>query len=164
MPEHVTTHADFENESWHDNYLYGLSIDVGDIEADDWRAELVLDIDHITEWVKGADGAITFLVAPATLVFHDVTDLKLNIDWGRSGHQTALHEASIGQIEREQVADQKICLDRPYYSWRIVLNWPHDGMITFGASGYTQKLRKEPFETEQQKLAPGMRTPSGSAG
>jgi hypothetical protein len=31
---------------------------------------------------------------------------------------------SIGQIVRELIKDQKVYLDRPYYRWRIVLNWP----------------------------------------
>lgn len=159
----VTTHADFDATSWHDNYLYGLSIDIGDIEKGDWRSELVLDIDHIAEWVKDDDGKICFQVAPATLVFHSVTDLKLAIDWGDSGFQTALHEASIDHIEREQITNQKICLDRPYYHWRIVLNWPTGGELTFGASGYTQTLRAKPILQNEQKLSVSTRASLGGS-
>ena len=163
MPEHVTTHAGFEATSWHDNYIYGLSVDIGDIEAGDWRSELVFDIDHITKWLKGDDGRIRFRIAPATLTFHHVTDLKLAIDWGDSGFRTALHEASIDHISREQIADQKICLDRAYYHWQMHLNWPAGGAVSFGASGYTQTLRKAPVVHDEQKLKPGMRTSPGGA-
>lgn len=158
MSQLVTTHTDFDATSWHDNYVYGLKIDIGDIEAGDWRSELVFDIDHITEWVKDDNGTIRFQVAPATLVFHHVTDLKLAIDWGDSGHRTALHEASIGHIERAQIADQQICFDRPYYRWLIALNWPAGGEISFGASGYTQTLRCAPILHDEQKLSVSLRT------
>ncbi|MGI9463552.1 MAG: hypothetical protein ACR2OM_06415 [Aestuariivirgaceae bacterium] len=155
----VTTHADFAGASWHDNYIYGVSIGVGDIAAGDWRAELVLDIDHIIEWVRGEAGGVQFRVAPATLAYHHATDLKLDVDWGDSGHQTAVNEASIHQITRTQIADQKICLDRPYYRWRIELNWPAGGDISFGASGYTQTLRSEPILQDAQKLVGPKRAP-----
>ena len=36
--------------------------------------------------------AFRFRVAPADLVFHGVTDLKIAIDWGDSGDRTALHD------------------------------------------------------------------------
>ncbi len=161
MTQPITTHADFDDTSWHDNYIYGLSILVGDIAAGDWRCELVLDIDHIVEWVIAGAGAMQFRVAPATLTYHHVTDLRLDIDWGDSGFRTALHEASIDQISRARIANQKICLDRPYYHWQIVLNWPAGGVIAFGSSGYTQALRSEPVLQNEQKLIGPKRAPLG---
>ena len=91
--------------------------------------------------------------APATLVFHGVTDLRINIDWGRSGFQCALHELSIDGIERQLIQDQKVYLDRPYYSWTIRLNWPSAGEITFGAVGFSQTLRTEPVLIEKQSFS-----------
>ena len=35
----------------------------------------------------------------------------------------------------------RVCFDRPYYRWRIELNWPKDGHISFAASGFSQVLR-----------------------
>ena len=125
--------TDFDGLSWHDDTLYGLRFDVGDSfqgdwRADlakatgapiwprrlarrsgqgDWRADLVLDIDHIVEWIRGEAGKVRFRVAPATLVFHGVTDLKIAIDWGDSGDRTALHDGSIEAITREPVANQE---------------------------------------------------------
>ena len=48
--------------------------------------------------------------------------------------------------------NKKVYLDRPYYSWRIRLNWPDSSEIVFGAVGFTQTLRAEPVLTEKQCL------------
>jgi len=146
--------ADFARLSWHDDTVYGLRFEVGDIARGDWRSELVLDLDHIVEWLCGKDRSVRFRVAPATLIFHDVTDLRIALDWGNSGHRTALGEPQIDAITRMQVLDQKICLDRPYYRWRIALNWPRGGELTFGATGFTQTLRAAPVLLDQQRLPP----------
>ena len=159
MAEMTVTEADFERLSWHDNHIYGLHLSLGDAARDDWRSDLVLDIDHIVEWVCGVDKRTWFRVAPATFVFHDVTDLRVDIDWGDSGCQMAIREASIDDIARERVTDQKICLDRPYYRWRIEANWPKGGVIAFGASGFTQTLRAAPVLIDEQKLSPLDRAP-----
>jgi hypothetical protein len=89
---------DFDALTWHDNALYGLRLDVGDCTRGDWHADLVLDIDHIVEWLCGTDRQVRFRVAPATLTFHDVTDLRIAIDCGDSGGQIALHPLSIAAI------------------------------------------------------------------
>jgi hypothetical protein len=144
--------ADFARLLWHDDTLYGLRFEVGDVARGDWRSELVLDLDHIVEWLCGSDRSVRFRVAPATLVFHDVTDVRIALDWGDSGHRTALSEPQIDAITRAQVEDQKICLDRPYYRWRIAFNWPPGGAIAFGASGFTQTLRAAPVLLDEQRL------------
>jgi len=152
------SNPDFDDWSWHDNALYGVGLDVGDCARGDWHADLVLDIDHIVEWLCGADGQVRFRVAPATLTFHHVTDLHIAIDCGDSGGRIALYPLSIDAITRERIADQKICLDRPYYRWRIGLNLPQGGALSFGASGFTQTLRAEPVVLDQQQLSPADRT------
>lgn len=146
------TETDFEQLSWHDCHIWGIELCAGDADEDDWTHDLVLEIDFIVEWLCGVAGGAQFRVAPATLVFHGVTDLNINIDWGDSGFRTALHVLSIDRIEREAVQDQKVYLDRPYYSWRILLNWPQSGVITFGAVGFTQTLDGEAVLQDQQKL------------
>ncbi len=144
---------DFEGLSWHDDTLYGLGLEIGEPERNTWHSDLVLDIDHIVEWVCGAGGGCRFRVAPATLTFHDVTDLRIAAHWGDSGCRTALSPLSIDGIARERVEDQKICLDRPYYRWRIAFNWPKEAQITFGATGFTQTLRARPVLQDEQKLS-----------
>lgn len=147
------TEADFERLSWHDCHIWGIDLRAGDPDDDDWTSELALDLDFIVEWMCGVGGGAQFRVAPATLVFHGVTDVNIAIDWGRSGFRAALHPVSIGAIERQLVRDQKVFLDRPYYSWRIRLSWPDSSEIAFGAVGFTQRLRAEPVVIDKQCLS-----------
>lgn len=77
----------------------------------------------------------------------------IDIDWGNSGHQVALYQIVIASVERELIQDQKVHLDRPYYAWKIRLNSPDSGEISFGALGFTQTLRSEPVLTEEQHLS-----------
>ena len=147
------TETDFERLSWHDCHIWAIELRAGDPDEKDWTSDLALDIDFITEWICGVGGGAQFRVAPATLVFHGVTDPKIAIDWGRSGFQAALHPASIATIERDLIREQKVYLDRAYYRWRIGLNWPDASEITFGAVGFTQTLRAEPVLTEKQCLS-----------
>jgi len=147
------TDADFERLSWHDCHIWGLEFRVGEPHEGDWTSDLFLDIDFITEWLCGVTGGAQFRVAPATLAFHGVTDARISIDWGQSGFQAALHGVSIDRIERERVGNQRVFLDRPYYSWRILLNWPKAGEIAFGAVGFTQTLLSEPVLMDGQHLS-----------
>ena len=154
-----TEASDDERYAWHDDTFYGLRLDIGDPERNDWRSNLILDLDHIVEWVCGVDRRCRFRVAPATLTFHDVTDLQVAVDCGDTGGQVALHALSIDDITRERIVDQKICFDRPYYRWRIAFNWPRGGEIRFGASDLTLDLRAEPVLLDQQQLSPLDRAP-----
>lgn len=150
---------DFDDLSWHDDTLHGLSMFTGDIANDDWRSELVLDIDHIVKWIRTGDGRFVFDVAAATLTFHNATDLRLDLNWAPSGVQTALSPAHIDRIERQRIADQKICLDRPYYRWQIFCNWPQGGTIGFGATDYTLTLRGPVSRQPEQTLSSVNRPP-----
>jgi len=143
------TEADFDRLSWHDCHIWAVELRAGDPDDGDWTSDLALDLDFIVEWICGVGGGGQFRVAPATLVFHGVTDPKIDIDWGRSG----FHPVSIGTLEREPIENQKVHLGRPYYSWRIRLNWPDSSEIAFGAVGFTQTLRAEPVLSERQHLS-----------
>src|SRR5688500_11139288 len=110
---------EFAPYCWHDNAIHGLYLNLGDPKGGDWRSELVLDIDHIVAWAGGTGANARFHVAPATLTFHHAGDLCVAIDCGDTGGQTALHELSIDRITRELVEEQRVCLDRSYYRWRI---------------------------------------------
>lgn len=78
---------------------------------------------------------------------------KIAIDWGDTDLQAAIHDVSIARVKRDQVQNQKVYLDRPYFRWTIELNWPKDGRISFGAVGYTQTLLSEPIISERQRLS-----------
>ena len=147
------TEADFDRMSWHDCHIWRIEFRVGEPAEDDWTAELALGLDFILEWLCGAEGRMAFRVAPASLVFHGVTDPKIAIDWGDSDYQTSIHDVSIARVERERVRNQKVHLDRPYFRWTIALNWPNGGSISLGALGYTQTLLSEPVISTSQRLS-----------
>jgi hypothetical protein len=157
MQQHASD-SDFDRLSWHDNIVYGIRFDVGDFFQGDWHSDLILDIDHIVEWVCSIDGGARFRVAPATLTFHNVTDLRIAIDFGDSGCRTAINELSIAAITREPLEDKERFPDQPYHLWRMELNLPQGGEITFGASGFTQTLRAEPVLLDAQRLSAADRT------
>jgi len=151
----VFTEADFDRLSWHDNPIYGFSIDN---DVTQWKSDLVFDIDYIVEWLCGVGRTAQFRIAAATLTFHDATDLKVNVDWGDNGQQVAISEMTLDRIARQRVEKQLVCLDRPYYRWALRLNSPRPGgEISFGASGFTQVLRQEPAVCDEQKLEPSAR-------
>jgi hypothetical protein len=154
------TQADFESLSLHDDTVYGLRFDTAEPESGLWRADLVIDIDHIVEWVCAPGQRARFKVAPANLSFHDVTDLALAIDWGDSGHRTMLGSIAIDRLERQPVPEPRICMGGPYYRWTIALNCPKDGRITFGASGFTLALRAPPILSDEQQLSHRLREAS----
>jgi hypothetical protein len=142
--------------SWHDNLVYGMHLRCADPVRDLWRSELVLDIDHIVEWVPQRGGGMRFRMAPAMLVFHDVSDLKLAIDFGCDvGYRRNLNELSIDRIDRQPIAP-----DEPgYYRWEITLNLPAGGQIAFVASGYTQTLTAAPQLCSEQRFPAEHRPP-----
>ncbi|MGZ5475770.1 MAG: hypothetical protein ACXW29_04920 [Thermoanaerobaculia bacterium] len=142
------TDADFEELSWHDNFIHSIHLD-----AHAFESRLRLEIDHIIQWVSPAPDSYAFWVAPASLVFENVTDLKIDIEFDQSGYQVVIHQVSIHGITRAPVPVQKICFDRPYYIWTIETNWPA-GEITFGASGFVQTLHAQPVLTSEQQLSP----------
>ena len=146
-----------DETSWHDYLVDALLFNVGDVARSDWRSELVLNIDHIVEWICGTDGGVRFRVAPATLTFYDVTDLRVSLDFGRSCHCQALDELSIAAIPQEPVPTPSVA--QPYGRWRIELNLPRGGEITFGASGYTQTLRAKPVLLDERRLPARGRSP-----
>src|SRR5512142_25972 len=91
--------------SWHDNLVYGMHLRCADPERNVWRSELVLDIDHIVEWVPQSGGGMRFLMAPATVIFHDVSELKVAIDFASDfGYRRNLNELSIDRLIRQPIA------------------------------------------------------------
>jgi len=153
---------DFDRFSCHDDSVYGLALQLGDPAANDWRSDLVLDIDHIVEWIPGEAG-MRFRVAPATLVFHGVSDLRIEIDWGMHGWQVAPAPPTIDRIERERMREdaQRIFLDRPYYLWRIAFASPSGGSIRFGAVAFDLTLRREPLLLDEQHIPASLREGGG---
>jgi hypothetical protein len=138
------TSADFENLSWHDCHVYGFRLE----EREHGTAEVEFDIDFIVEWLCHDDRSFEFRVAPATLTFHDVFGLRVELDYATVG--AGMTPFSIAGIERE---DMKYPGGHVAFRWRLPINWP-SGVIAFESSGFTQVLRRVPILVGRQALLP----------
>lgn len=147
------------DDGFHDNLIHGLHLRPAEPDAGDWRHELWLDIDHIAEWVCGTDGGARFRVAPANLVFHDVTALRIAADFGASGRQDTVSALSIDGITRTPWRLESAIEPVEYYRWRIALNDPQGGEISFGAKRYTLAHRAAPVLQDRQSLPGSARAP-----
>ncbi|MGI5923170.1 MAG: hypothetical protein ACOX9E_04435 [Lentisphaeria bacterium] len=134
------TDADFESLCWHDNHVHGFAIREGEFGS----GQLVLDIDYILEWLCEADKTCRFMLAPADLVFQEVTNLEIRVDY----KGMAMGPLSIGEIRREGT---ELTEQFGRYRWTIVFNFP-EGEIVFLASGFVQELRAAPVESSRQCL------------
>jgi len=142
----------FDDLGWHDNAIHGFGIAE---EDDGCSGQLTLDIDHILEWIPPADGEqrFSFVVAPAQLVFHEVTGLVIAVDYASCS--AALQPMTIDDIRRDVVAYPN---GYSSFSWKIELNWPPDGFISFHSPRMSQTLTKEPVRSTAQWLLPAQRT------
>ena len=86
------------------------------------------------------DGAYRFRIAPATLAFRDVFDLKIDLDW--TGY--AVTPFSISSIGREKLPHEG-------WAWTIGVNYP-EGVISFQSTGFMQVLRGPLVTTSEQFL------------
>ncbi len=128
--------------NFHDCKIHGVYFNV-----DGGNSDIVFDIDYICEWDCAGS---QFKVAPALLTFHDVTDFKWLLDWGKSGYCRAVMNPLIEMIERES-AETNMRLPE-YYKW-IIKTLGDDSDISFGASGFSFKLTKQPVFVAKQYLS-----------
>jgi len=132
--------GEFDPRAWHDRAVWGLRWHTGDGE-DDWTSEFEIRFDSILH-VERIDDVGHYHVAPARLVFADVTDLSMRIDnWVHSsGFRAILQCPMIHTIERTAIDARG---DAPYHAWRVVFEMAPEGEITFGASGYEETVLAE---------------------
>jgi len=134
----------FELMTWHDNTLHGISF-----VDENFANDLVLDIDYIEQWLDEA-GHYRFKVAPAKLVFHEVSQLKVSLM--SDGPQTMFaYLATINGIGREQIGENR-------YKWVVDLLGCKENSITFEASGFTQETYREAIISTSQHLTVDQRT------
>ncbi|NNF29060.1 MAG: hypothetical protein HKN73_17685 [Gemmatimonadetes bacterium] len=143
--------TEYDSYRFHDNQIHGIAFRAADPDLGDWTSDLILDIDHVLEWVRDGD-RIQFRVQPATLTFHGVTDLRLRLDGTVDGHSIGVALPWILEIERDHPLEPPRDPGRPAYAWRIVLASTPDGEISFGSWGYTLELRGEPVLQDEQGL------------
>ena len=147
------TESEYDPYAWHDDTVYVMRFHTPDLisppdRPDDWASLFVLDIDHIVAWACAGED-VRFSVAPADLIFREVCDLEIAVDWGDSNGLIGLHEPPIDHMAREPVA---VPGGRsPVFQWRIVLNYPAGGAIDFRARGFDLKLRRPPVLRDEQR-------------
>ncbi|HWB09502.1 MAG TPA: hypothetical protein VG826_09770 [Pirellulales bacterium] len=140
--------SDFNQISWHDCHIWGISFRVGEPSEGDWTSELLLDIDFICEWCcENEEGR--FRVAPATLVFHGVASLAIAIRYAES---TLAYPLPIAEISRLATNPHKPASSEQDYRWCISLASPSEGEITFTALGFKQALKAAPVLIDEQCL------------
>lgn len=110
----IWTDADFERMSWHDNHVHAIRC----VEGENGEGELVLDIDHILEWLKGEEGGLRFRVQPATHVFYGVMFPRIAIDYAAA--TAAFGPFMIDGIER-RIEKREHCEAQV---WRLPISCP----------------------------------------
>lgn len=138
----IWTEADFEQMGWHDCTIYGMALK----EEDDVLSnELYFDIDYIFKWIHPEQGesSFSFWIAPCTLIFKQVFNLKIDILAGSS----SVFGLEIVDIYR--VAEIESIDGKPQWEWHIELQ---QGNIMFEAKEYEQIVKKEPIYFNKQQL------------
>ena len=138
MIEAPETDDDFERMSWDGCRIWKLEIVAGMVDG---QTDLVFGLDVVVDALCGFNREALFKLAPAALTFHAVTDLKISVDYGDSGHRLPLQPMSIAELTRGPTPTR----DPSYPSWRVRLGWPRDGEIAFAAAGFDQVLLAPPI-------------------
>jgi hypothetical protein len=141
QPRHWTD-QDFDAMSWHDCHVHALRV----IASQHGSGELEFDIDYILEW-KQDENEFSFVLAPAKLVFHAVSNLRVALDW--STQSLAFGPFSLEGVERTLEK-------RTHYTatmWRMPVNCP-TGEIRFAATSFTQQCWGQQVVSKRQVLRP----------
>ncbi len=141
--------------AFHDYTVYGIAFIAPDPEHDDWRSELVLDIDHILEWIRTADGRFRFRLVRANLRFENVSDLRVTFAFPGS----TLTPLPIDRIERSNDADLVRTGTYQEFLCTIYLNDMAGGTISFRSTGYRLQAIGTPDEYANQFIPPSLRRP-----
>jgi hypothetical protein len=107
-----------------------------------------LMLDFIVEWLWHEDRSCESRVAPATLTFHDIFGLRVELDY--ASVSAGMTPFTIAGIEREALA---YSTGHASFRWRLPVNWP-SGLITFESPGFTQVLRRPAILVARQALLP----------
>ena len=136
----VWTEADFEQMGWHDVHVHAIAFHPEIFEF--W-----LDIDYIFSWIdpQGNDKHYSFWLAPATLVFENVYDLKFEIE----SHDG---DMELQGIERSEASAPRNAAAIPKQTeWRWLLGF-NEGQIAFRSVGFSQFTRRPPVLVPVQQF------------
>lgn len=140
LEKQIWTGDDFENMSWHDDTIHAISFGK--------NSEFLLDIDYIFEWVhpKKSERHFKFWIAPCTLVFENVYDLKLDLEVSFDHHR----KIDIITKENPQKPTNAEHINRDLeYDWIIETL---QGEITLKSVGYKLYVRHQPILINNDEL------------
>jgi hypothetical protein len=134
----IWTDADFEQMGWHDCQVYAVSFLLNTFE-------LILDIDNIFEWIHPASNEtyFKFWIAPATLVFENVYEIKMELD------EPNFELDFIGREEPRKPHNADYINRNTEWVWNLEA---HHGRMSFRSVGYKQYIRKNPILSQIQML------------
>jgi hypothetical protein len=131
----IWTQDDFEHMGWHDSTIHAMAF-----VLNEW--DLGFDIDYLLQWIHPTppETSFSFWIAPATLVFHNVSEVKCDF-FGPCA--TSLTLQAIKRSDEQQTPS-----GMSKWLWTLDGN---EGTIHFFATGYTQYFRRSPsFQTSQE--------------
>ena len=130
LEKRIWTDKDYDKMSWHDVIIHAIALN--HYRRGEWFStvsELMFDIDYILKCVLMPDKHYSCWVAPATLLFNNVTDLKINDNSGNGDWEIQ------DDIYREKVEPN----DPPTWLWKIMSE-----EIAFKSTGFSQYIRRDP--------------------
>ena len=133
----VWTHEDFAGMGWHDSKVWAMLANPDD-------REFVIDLDYIFMWVnpKADQKYFQFWVAPATMIFENAYDIKVNIESKQAQIEVAdLHMENPRGTKNGKFAE---------YSFRFECQ---EGEITLTATGYKMYVREKPRLCQGQSMS-----------
>ncbi|MFT3701666.1 MAG: hypothetical protein QM802_04825 [Agriterribacter sp.] len=132
----IWSNEDFDEMSWHDNYVYSLSF-----PSDDLR--MSFEIDYIFEWeLNPISNLYQYWISHCWLTFLNVLNLKVDLDYKKS---TGLAILEIRRVSSRPSENKKMVI------WTFVIE-TDKGNISFDATGFIQKIDKKPILSQSQKL------------
>jgi|SRR5664280_176294 len=129
--------SDFENMGWHDSQIWSLF-------ANPDAFEFLVDLDYIFKWVCPPEGEkyFQFWVAPATMVFENVHDIKIQL----ASEQGTIEVADLLREEPSLVPNGRFT----QYRYRFECQ---EGKISLMATGYKMFVRRRPILQRRQGLS-----------
>lgn len=131
------TDIDFLEMSWHDSYIYSM-IFPGE------KLIVSFDIDYLFEWVLvKKENLYNFWISPCILIFYDVLNLKVNLDF-KNGVKL--------QIDAIKRINQRLSPNGNVLVWDYIIE-TDKGTISFESTGFLQKVEKQPVLKSSQELS-----------
>ncbi|NOD48885.1 MULTISPECIES: hypothetical protein [Ruegeria] len=143
------------SHEFHDNSIYALKLVSPDPDNNDWVSELILDIDHIEEWIRQDNEQFSFSVSQVNLCFEGVSDLFVSFSFPKS----TVTPLPIDRITRSREPVRIHGIDYSEFAWTIGLNDRRGGRICFHATGYRFESVGKPVTCEEQYIPKHLRLP-----